>query len=117
MTGLLDRYAARKRKRKVVSSSESDPAPVQTVGSSLLATDGQLVIDGSLGDQAIIIPYSPEQEPTGGVEPDGAGRSELNEGDPAPRALQVIPPSDRGKEQPSKSKYIQSRLPKPNRSD
>ena len=117
MTRLLDRYAARKRKRKVVSSSESDPAPVQTVGSCLLATDGQLVIDGSLGDQEIIIPYSPEQEPTGGVEPDGAGRSELNEGDPAPRALQVIPPSDRGKEQPSKSKYIQSGLPKPNRSD
>ena len=73
MTGLLDRYAARKRKRKVVSSCESDSALVQTVGLSLLATDGQPITDGSSRDQAIIIPYSPEQEPTGGVETDGAG--------------------------------------------
>ena len=50
MTGLLDRYAARKRKRQVVSSSESDPAPVQTVGPSLPATNGQPVTDGSSGD-------------------------------------------------------------------
>ena len=31
MTGLLDRYAARKRKRQVISSDESDATPVQTV--------------------------------------------------------------------------------------
>ena len=30
MTRLLDRYAARKRKQQVISSSESDPAPVHT---------------------------------------------------------------------------------------
>ena len=84
MTGLLDRYAARKRKRQVVSSSESDHAPVQTVGPSLLATDCQPVTDGSSGDQAIIIPCSPEIEPTGGAELDEVGRSESNEGDPAP---------------------------------
>ena len=30
MMGLLDRYAARKRKRKVISSDESDAALVQT---------------------------------------------------------------------------------------
>ena len=98
MTGLLDRYAARKRKRQVVSSSESDPAPIQTVGPSVSATDGQPVTDGSSGDQAIIIPCSPELKPTGIAEPDGAGRLESNEGDLAPRALQVIPPLDRGKE-------------------
>ena len=101
----------------MVSSSESDPAPVQTVGPSLPATDGQPVTDGSSGDQTIIIPCSPELEPTVGVEPDGAGRSESNEGDPASRALQVIPPLDRGEEQPNKSKYIRSGLPKPNRAD
>ena len=55
--------------------------------------------------------------PTGGAEPDGAGRSESNKGDPAPRALQVISPSDRGEEQPRKSKYMRSGMPKPNRSD
>ena len=75
MTGLLDRYATSKRKRRVVSSSESDPAPIQTVGPSLPAIDGQPVTDESSGDQAIIIPCSPELEPTGGAEPDGAGRS------------------------------------------
>ena len=60
MMGLLDRYAARKRKRQVISSIESDPAPVHTAEPSLQAIDGQPVTDGSSGDQAIIIPCSPE---------------------------------------------------------
>ena len=115
MTGLLDHYAACKRKRQVVSRSESDLAPVQTVGPSVPATDGQPVTDGSSGDQAIIIPYSPELNPTGGAEPDGADRLESNKGDPTPRALQVIYPLDQGEEKPSKSKYMRSGLPKPNR--
>ena len=38
MTGLLDRYAARKRKWQVISNSESDPA--QATGSSLPAAEG-----------------------------------------------------------------------------
>ena len=75
MIGLLDRYATRKRKRQVVSSSELDPVLVQTVGPSLPAIDGQPVTDGSSGDKAIIIPCSPELEPTGGAEPDRACRS------------------------------------------
>ena len=75
MTGLLDRYAARKRKQQAVSSSKSDPALVQTVGPSLPTTDGHPVTHGSSGDQAIIIPCSPELEQTGGTEPDGADRS------------------------------------------
>ena len=115
MTGLLDCYAARKRKRQVVSSSESDPAPVHSVGSSLSATNGQPVTHGCSGDQAIIIPCSPELKPAGGAEPDGADQSESNEGDPAPLALQVIPPLDRGDEHPSKSKHTRSRLLRPHR--
>ena len=95
MTGLLDRYAARKRKRQVISSSESDIAPVQTAGPSQPAADGQPPADGSSGDQAIIIPCSPELGPTGGTEPGGADRSESNGDDPAPSGLQVIPPSNR----------------------
>ena len=75
MTGLLDRYAARKRKRQVISNNESDPAPIHTKEPSLSATDGQPITDGSSGDQVIIIPCSPELEPTGGAEPEGAGRS------------------------------------------
>ena len=85
ITRVLDRYAAHKRKQQVVSRSESDPAPVQTVGSSLSATNGQPVTDESSGDQEIIILGSPELEPVGGADPIWAGRSESNEGDPVPR--------------------------------
>ena len=117
MTGLLDRYAARKRKRKVISIGESDTAHVQTGGSSLPAIDGQLAVDGSSGDQAIIIPCSLELGPTTRMEQDRVYRSESKEDGPAPAALQVIPPSDQAKEQPSRSKYMRSRLPRPHRSD
>ena len=47
------------------------------------------------------------------LEPDGAGHLELNEGGPAPRALQVILPSDQGEERPSGSKFTWTGLPKP----
>ena len=57
MTGLLDRYAARKRKRQLSSSSESNIAPAQAAGPSQPAAEG-----GSEG-KAIIIPGSPESRP------------------------------------------------------
>ena len=117
MTRLLNSYTARKRKGRVVSSSESNPAPVHSAGPSLPATDVQPVTDGSSGDQAIIIPCSPELEPAGVAEPDGAGQSESNKGDPALLALQVIHPLDRGEEQLRKSKYTRSGLPRPQRPD
>ena len=50
MTGMLDRYAARKRKRQGISSSESDLAPVHNTKLSLPAIDGQPVTNGSSGD-------------------------------------------------------------------
>ena len=117
MKGLLDRYAAYKRKRHVISSSESDTAHVQTRGSSLSATAGQLAADGSSREHAIIIPCSPKLGPTSRTEPDGASRSESNEDDPAPTILQVIPPSDRAEEQPSRLEYMRSGLPRPHRPD
>ena len=40
MTGLLDRYAARKRKRQLSSDSESDIAPAQAMGPSQPAAEG-----------------------------------------------------------------------------
>ena len=79
MTGLLDRYAACKRKRQVISSDESDAVPVRTTKLSQPATDGQPAADGSSGDQAIIIHCSLELGPT--------GQSESNEDDPTPSAL------------------------------
>ena len=58
--GLLDRYAARKRKRQVSSSGESNAAPVQSLEPSQLATNDQSTDDGSSGDRVITIPGSPE---------------------------------------------------------
>ena len=97
-TGLLDIYAARKRKRQVSSSGESDVAPIQSAEPSQPATNDQPAADRSSRDQAIIIPSSLELGPTIRQGSDGAGRSDLNEGDPALRALQVILPSDQGEE-------------------
>ena len=48
--GLLDRYAARKRKWQVSSSGESDAAPVQSAKPSQSATDDEPAADRSLGD-------------------------------------------------------------------
>ena len=91
--GLLDRYAARKRKRQVSSSGESDAAPVQSAGLSQPVTKDRSAVNGSSGDRAIIILGSPELVLTIEPEPD---RSESNKDDLAPRALQIIPPSDQG---------------------
>ena len=63
MTGLLDHYAAHKRKRQLSSSSESDPA--QAAGSS------QPVAEGGSEMQAIVISTSLEPEPTDQKEPTG----------------------------------------------
>ena len=115
--GLLDRYAARKRKRQVSSSGESDVAPVQSTEPSQPATDDEPTADRSSGDREITIPGSPELGLTGGLDLDGAGRSESNEGDPAPRALQVIPPPDRGEKPPRRSEYMRFCLPRPKRPD
>ena len=115
--GLLDRYAARKRKRQVSSSGESDAAPDQSEEPSQPATDDEPAADGSSRDRAITIPSSPELGLTDGPESDGAGRLESNEGHPTPRVLQVILPLDRGEEPLSRSEYMRSDLPRPKRSD
>ena len=86
--GLLDRYASRKRKQQLSSSGESDTAPVQPTELSQPAINDQPAADGSSGDLAITISGSPELGPTIGPESDGTGQSDLNEGDPAPQALQ-----------------------------
>ena len=115
--GLLYRYAARKRKRHVISNDESDAAHVRTAEPSQSAGNGQPAVDGSSGDHAIIIPCSPELGPTGRTKQDGVGRSESNEDGSTPTALQVIPPSDQAEVQPSRSKYMRSGLLKPHRPD
>ena len=107
MTGLLDRYAARKRKLQLSSGSESDIAPAQAVGPS------QPTAEGGSEVQAIISPGSLESGPTDQTEPAGVARIESKEVDPVPSALQVNPPSDRDEGQPSRSKFMQSGLLRP----
>ena len=55
--------------------------------------------------------------PTDQTEPARVARIELKEADPVPSALQVIPPSDRNEERPSRSKFMRSgpRPPLPER--
>ena len=117
MTGLLDRYAARKRKLQVISSDESDAAPIHAVEPNQPTADDQPAVGGSSGDQAIVIPCFLELGPIGRTEPDGAGRSKSNEDGSAPTALQVIPPSNQADEQPGRLKYMRSGLPRPSRLD
>ena len=107
MTGLLDLYVARKRKRQLSSDSESDIAPAQAAGPS------QPTIEGGSELQAIIIHGSPESGPPDQTEQAGDARTESKEADLVPRALQVIPPSDRAEGQPSRSKFMWSGLPRP----
>ena len=115
MAGLLDCYAARKRKQQVSSSGESDFTPAQSAEPSQPTTNDQSAADGSLGDWAITIPGSPELGPTIGPKPDGAGGSKSNEGNPAPRAPQVILPAYQGEKPQSRSEFMQFGMPRPKR--
>ena len=112
--GLLDCYAARKRKREVSSSGESDAAPVPSSNLGQPVTKDQSPTDGSSGDRAITILGSLELGPSIGPDPD---RSESNKDDSALRALQIIPPSYPGEGSQSRSEFMQSGLPKPKRPD
>ena len=85
MTGMLDRYATRKRKRQLSFDSKSDIAPAQTAGLSQAAAEGHSEV------QAITIPGSTESGPTDQTEPAGVARIESKEADLVPSALQVIP--------------------------
>ena len=107
MTGLLDRYAACKRKQRLSSDSESNIDPAQTAGPSQPAAEG-----GSEG-QVIIIPDSPESGPIDQTEQAGVARLDSKEADPVPSALQVIPSFDRDEGQPSRLKFMRSELPRP----
>ena len=111
MTGLLDSYAARKRKQQLSSGSESDIGPSQAAGPSQPAAEGGLEV------QAIIIPGSPESGPIDQTEPAGVAWIESKEANLVPSALQVIPLFDRVEGQPSRSKFMRSGLPRPTLSE
>ena len=89
MTGLLDRYAARKRKRQESSKREPD----QAEGSSRPATDG----DSEM--QAIVILGSPEMGLSDRPDLEDVALGEPREATSIPSALQVINPPDRAESQ------------------
>ena len=81
MTGLLDSYAASKRKRQLSFDGESDTTPPQIVGPS------QPTAEGGSKVQAIIIPSSLESGLTDQTEPVWVARIESKEADPVHSAL------------------------------
>ena len=85
MTGLLDRYATRKRKRQNNVVRGSDTAPNQADGSSQLATGGSSEV------QSIIIPSSPETRSNDRLDIGDDVLGESGEAAPTPPALQMIP--------------------------
>ena len=104
MTGLLDRYAVRKRKRQEDVAREANAAPNQAVGSSRLAAGG------SSEEQAIIIPGSHE---TGSNDSLNIRDVVLGEAVPAPPVLQAtLPPAQVGS-QPGSSEFTLTRLKRP----
>ena len=86
MTGLLNRYATRKRKRQEDAARGSDAAPYQDDESSRPATGS------SLEEQVIIIPGSPETRSNDRPDIGDDVLGESGEAASTPSALQMIPP-------------------------
>ena len=85
MTGLLDRYVARKRKRQEEAKLEAERAE----GSVLPPMDGGSEI------QIIVIPASPEMGSKDQPGSEDIAREEPREEAPIPPALQVVHPPER----------------------
>ena len=85
MTGLLDRYVTRKRKRQEEAEREAERAE----GSVRPPMDGGLEI------QTIVIPTSPEMGSNDQPGSEDIAREEPREEAPIPPALQVVHPSER----------------------
>ena len=94
MRGLLDRYAARKRKRQEDAEREAD----RDEGSNWLPTDGGSEM------QAIAIPGSPETGSNDQPGPEDIARGEPRESTPIPPTLQVVHPPDQLESCPSNAK-------------
>ena len=104
MTGLLDRYVARKRKRQESFDRGPDVVPIQAKGPSRSASEGGSEV------QAIVIPGSPEMEPSNWPGSEDVAQAESREAGPVPVALQVVPPFDRAEGQPSRFKFTRTGL-------
>ena len=103
MTGLLDRYAARKRKWQESAEKNAD----QAEGSNRPSMDGGSEI------QAIIIPGSPEMGSSDQPGPGGVALGEPREVTLIPPALQVIHPPDQAKSRPDTARLARAGRKKP----
>ena len=101
MTGLLDRYAARKRKRQENAARDADASLDQPVGSS------RPVAGGSSEERAISIPSSPETRSNYRLD---IGDDVLAEAVPAPPALQIILPPTQVGSQSGRSEFTRTKL-------
>ena len=90
MTGLLDRYAGRKRKQKVEAKREAE------------GTGGTVrpPMDGGSEIQTIVIPASPEMGPNDQPGSENIAREEPREEAPIPPALQVVHSFERMESRP-----------------
>ena len=104
MTRLLDRYAARKRKRQEDVAWGADAAPDQVARSRQLATGG------SSEKQAIIILGSPE---TGSNDRLDIGDDVLGEAVLTPSALHTIPPPIQVGSRPGRFEFTRIGLKRP----
>ena len=104
MMGLLDRYAARKRKRQEDAAREVDVAPDQAAGSSRPATGG------SSKEQTIIISGSLE---TGSNDRLDIGDDVLGEAVSTLSALQTIPPPVQVGSRSGRSEFTRTGLKRP----
>ena len=97
MTGLLDRYAARKWKQQENVERRFDAAPDQAEGLSRPPTGGSSEV------QAIFIPGSAETRSNDRLSIGDDALGESGEAGLTPPALQVIPPSVRVGSRPGRS--------------
>ena len=96
MTGLLDRYAARKRKRQEDAEREAE----RVEGSDRPPTDGGSEM------QLIVIPASPEMGSNDQPGLEDIAHEEPREDAPIPLALQAVHPLDRPESRPSTAKLV-----------
>ena len=99
MTGLLDHYATRKRKRQ----ESSERGPDQAEGSS------QPVMDGDSEMQEIAISGSPKMGSSDRPGLEDVALREPREATPIPSSLQVIHPPDRAEIQPNMPRLARTR--------
>ena len=103
MTGLLDRYAARKRKRHEEAEREAERA------------DGSVrpLMDGGSEIQTILIPASPEMGSNDQSVLEDIAREEPREEAPIPPALQVVHPPERPEGHLGAAKFALTECKKP----